>query len=123
MFIYLVGATTSKDCTDMEGDGKFGMRTLPVEYGPNKAALITGPFFIIPFILIPVGVLRGHLIPEVNLLLPLSVWGLYVMVLLQNHALERDPNFENSPVWKHMYLMLFALQLGFPLVYLLDYLT
>jgi 4-hydroxybenzoate polyprenyltransferase len=123
MFIYLVGATTSKDFTDMEGDVLFGMRTLPAVYGPNKSALITGPFFIVPFILIPVGVLRGHLIPEANILLPLVVWGLYVMVLLQNHAMERDPNFENSPVWKHMYLMLFALQLGFAVVYLYDYLA
>ena len=51
------------------------------------------------------------------------VWGLYVIVLLQNHATERDPNFENSPVWKHMYLILFALQLGFTVVYLFDYLA
>jgi 4-hydroxybenzoate polyprenyltransferase len=99
------------------------MRTLPVVYGPKKAALITGPFFIIPFALIPIGVLRGHLIPEVNVLLVLVVWGLYVMVLLRNHAMERDPNFENSPVWKHMYIMLFALQLGFSLVYYYEYLT
>ncbi len=122
MFIYLVGATTSKDFTDLEGDRRYGMRTLPVVYGPKKAALITGPFFIVPFILIPVGVLRGHLIEETNLLLVLVVWGLYVMVLLRNHATERDPNFENSPAWKHMYLMLFALQLGFAAVYYADYL-
>ena len=54
--------------------------------------------------------------------LVLVVWGLYVMVLLRNHATERDPNFENSPAWKHMYLMLFALQLGFAVVYYADYL-
>jgi 4-hydroxybenzoate polyprenyltransferase len=121
LFIFLVGATTSKDFTDVEGDAKFGMRTLPVVYGPHKAALITGPFFIIPFALIPVGVLRGYLIDACNYLLALIVWGVYVMVLLQNHATEKDPNFENSPVWKHMYLMLFALYLGFTLVYLGDY--
>lgn len=118
--IYLVGATTSKDFTDVEGDSKYGMRTLPVVYGPKRAALISGPFFIIPFILIPVGVLRGHLIEAANYLLILVVWGAYVMWLLQTHATERDPNFENSPVWKHMYLMLFALQLGFAGVYLAD---
>ncbi len=121
LFIYLVGATTSKDFTDEKGDAKFGMRTLPVVYGPKRAALITGPFFILPFILIPIGVLRGHLIDACNYLLVLIVWGIYVMVLLQNHATEKDPNFENSPVWKHMYLMLFALQLGFAAVYLGDY--
>jgi len=123
LMIYLVGATTSKDFTDAEGDSKYGMRTLPVVYGPKRAALISGPFFIVPFILIPVGVLRGHLIEAANYLLILVAWGAYVMWLLQTHATERDPNFENSPVWKHMYLMLFALQLGFAGVYLADYLA
>ncbi len=122
LFIYLVGATTSKDFTDIEGDREFGMRTLPVVYGPKRAALVTGPFFILPFIFIPLGVLRGYLIDASNYLLVLIVWGIYVMVLLQNHATERDPNFENSPVWKHMYLMLFALQIGFAVVYVGDYL-
>ncbi len=121
--IYLVGATTSKDFTDVEGDRKYGMRTLPVVYGPKRAALISGPFFIVPFALIPIGVLRGHLIEGANYLLVLFIWGAYVMWLLQTHATERDPNFENSPVWKHMYLMLFALQLGFAAVYMADYLA
>jgi 4-hydroxybenzoate polyprenyltransferase len=123
MFIYLVGATTSKDFTDLEGDRRYGMRTLPAVYGAKRAALITGPFFIVPFALIPLGVLRGHLIPSTNVMLVLAVWGAYVILVLRNHAMERDPNFENSPVWKHMYMMLFALQLGFPLVYFYDYLA
>jgi chlorophyll synthase/bacteriochlorophyll c synthase len=123
LFIYLVGSTTSKDFTDLKGDRKFGMKTLPVVYGSKRSALIAGPFFIIPFILIPVGVLRGHLIESANYLLILVVWGAYVMWLLMTHATERDPNFENSPAWKHMYLMLFALQLGFASVYLADYLA
>jgi 4-hydroxybenzoate polyprenyltransferase len=122
LFIYLVGATTSKDFTDAEGDAKYGMMTLPVVYGPQRAALISGPFFIVPFILIPVGVLQGYLVVTANYMLPMVGWGAYVMWLLQNHATERDPNFENSPAWKHMYLMLFALQLGFAGVYLADYL-
>jgi 4-hydroxybenzoate polyprenyltransferase len=123
LMIYLVGATTSKDFTDAEGDGKYGMRTLPVVYGPKRAALISGPFFTVPLILIPIGVLRGHLLASTNYLLILVVWGAYIMWLLQTHATERDPNFENSPVWKHMYLMLFALQLGFAGIYMADYLA
>jgi 4-hydroxybenzoate polyprenyltransferase len=123
LFIFLVGATTSKDFTDLEGDRKYGMRTLPVVYGPRKAALITTPFFVAPLLLIPIGVLRGYLIEEANYLMALSVWGVYVMYMLQGHAMDKDPNFENSPVWKHMYLMLFALQLGFALVYAYDYIA
>lgn len=121
MAIYLVGATSSKDFTDVEGDRRYGMRTLPVVYGPQRAALITGPFYIIPFILIAGAVLYGVLIEQAIYMLALVVWGVYVMLLLQSHATERDPNFENSPAWKHMYLMLFAMQLGFALIYYLDY--
>ncbi len=123
MFIFLVGATTSKDFTDVEGDRKYGMNTLPVVYGPRRAALIATPFFVVPLLLIPIGVLRGYLVQEANYLLVLAVWGVYVMYLLQSKATERDPSFENSPAWKHMYMMLFALQLGFAGVYVLHYLT
>ena len=121
MFIFLVGATTSKDFTDVEGDRRYGMNTLPVVYGSRKAALIATPFFVAPFLLIPIGVLEGYLVPESNVLLVLALWGVYVMYLLQGKAQERDPSFENSPAWKHMYLMLFALQLGFAIVYLYHY--
>jgi hypothetical protein len=47
------------------------------------------------------------------------VWGVYIIFLLISSAQEIDTTFENSPVWKHMYLMLVAMQLAFCVVYVL----
>lgn len=117
MFIFLIGATTTKDFTDIEGDKKFGMNTLPVVYGPRKAAWISSPFFVVPFILIPIAIYFGVLKPQTILLTAFVLWGFYVIYLLKNAKFELDPHLENSPVWRHMYLMLLSLQLGFMFVY------
>lgn len=115
--IYLIGATTTKDFTDVEGDRKFGVRTLPVIYGTRRTAIMISPFFILPFVLIPLGILSNALKPTTINLVGLTVWGIYVVFKLQSEAEVPDKMFENSPVWKHMYLILLALQLGFCLAY------
>lgn len=117
MCIYLIGAMTTKDFTDVEGDRKYGIKTLPVLYGNRKATLIIAPFFVLPFILIPLGVMFGKLIHSSIYLSVLAVWGAYIVYLLLNQADKRDAKFENSPAWKHMYLMLMAMQIGFMFVY------
>jgi 4-hydroxybenzoate polyprenyltransferase len=118
--IYLIGAVTTKDFTDMKGDSKYGMRTLPVVFGKQKAIAISAPFFIIPFILIPIGVWRGHFIPETINLIVLIIWGVFIVLLLYRFGDIPDNKFENTTVWIHMYLMLMAIQIGFCLIYLLS---
>jgi len=118
MFIFLVGATTTKDFTDIPGDKKFGMNTLPVVYGPKKAAWVSAPFFVLPFLLIPIAIYMNVLKSASILLTLLVIWGFYVIYLLSNARFEADAKLENSPVWRHMYLMLLALQLGFMIVYI-----
>jgi 4-hydroxybenzoate polyprenyltransferase len=106
MAIYLVGAVTTKDFTDIKGDKKYGMRTLPVEYGKKKAIAVSAPFFIVPFILIPYGIWRG------------AIWGAYIVYLLFRYGDTPDKKFENTTVWIHMYLMLMAIQIGFCVLYI-----
>ena len=118
MSIYLIGAVTTKDFTDIPGDEKFGIRTLPVVFGKRKAITISAPFFVIPFILIPIGILRGHLIKETLNLIVLIIWGAIIALLLYKYADVPDKKFENTSVWIHMYLMLMAIQLGFCIVYI-----
>ena len=36
--LFLLGATTTKDFADMEGDRRGGCRTLPIQYGVRRAA-------------------------------------------------------------------------------------
>jgi geranylgeranylglycerol-phosphate geranylgeranyltransferase len=118
MAIYLLGAVTTKDFTDVKGDKKYGMRTLPVVYGKKKAVALSAPFFVLPFILIPYGIWRGHLIKDSIILFVLIIWGGYIVYLLYKYGDTPDKKFENTPVWIHMYLMLMAIQIGFCLVYL-----
>jgi 4-hydroxybenzoate polyprenyltransferase len=118
MSIYLIGAVTTKDFTDIPGDKKFGMRTLPIVFGKKKAIAISAPFFVSPFILIPYGIWRGHLIEESIILLVLIIWGAYIVYLLYKYGDVPDRKFENTSVWIHMYLMLMAIQLGFCLIYI-----
>jgi 4-hydroxybenzoate polyprenyltransferase len=118
MCIFLFGTITTKDFTDIKGDSKYGMRTIPVVFGTRFAAAFTALFFILPFVVLPLLTMFGYLISETFVLTVLMVWGVYVLVLIHEAAYKReDAIFENTPVWKHMYLMLLALQFGFLIIY------
>lgn len=117
LFILLIGACGTKDFTEVPGDGKYGMKTLPYLYGNKKAAKITGPFFVLPFVLIPIGIYTGILINRTIFLLILAVYGIYINLNMKNLIKPRHKG-ENSPAWRHYYFMLMALQLSFCVVYL-----
>ena len=126
--LYIVGAASTKDFADVEGDLAGGCKTLPILYGPRKAAWIIAPFFVFPWLLIPIGVyvpdpaapghpiLTGNGAVLVGLSVILSVWGLYTAYLLL-----RDPDelarVENHPSWAHMYRMMMFAQVGFAAAY------
>ena len=52
---FLLGASATKDFSDMKGDAAAGCRTLPVRYGVRSAAYQIAPFFVLPWLLIPAG--------------------------------------------------------------------
>lgn len=120
--LFLLGASSTKDFADIPGDRAGGCRTLPIVYGVRKAAQMIAPFFLIPFLLMPIGALSGILtgnpIALCILGLGLSIWGAWVARLIL-----RDPDAlastENHPSWTHMYLMMVAAQIGFAVSYLL----
>lgn len=126
-FFFLIGAASTKDFSDMKGDLVGGCMTLPNRYGVRKAAKLIAPSFVLPWFLIPVGLLVQHngqplLSGNPTLLLflcfTLVAWGSYTVYLIL-----RDPDalsrVENHPSWKHMYLMMLWAQIGFALAYLL----
>jgi len=122
MAVFLFGAITTKDFTDIPGDKKYGMKTIPVVYGTRFAAGFTALFFIVPFVVLPMMTLMGFIISEAFIMTLLVIWGVYVLVLIHEAAYKKeDALFENTPVWKHMYLMLLALQFGFLLTYYFYY--
>jgi geranylgeranylglycerol-phosphate geranylgeranyltransferase len=128
--IFLIGASSTKDFADIPGDRAGGCRTLPILYGVERTTKIISPFFVLPWLLLPLGaflpdpqdprhpILTGNpwLLTALGALL--AVWGCYTVYLL-----VRDPaslaETENHPSWRHMYLMLMAAQIGLALAYVL----
>ena len=118
--LFLLGATTSKDFADVEGDRAHGCRTLPILYGRETATRLIHPFFTVPFLLLAAGaaagVFTGNRLVLIVLGLGCAAWGHAVVRMLQ-----RDPGAqvtENHPSWRHMYYLMFTLQVGFVVAYL-----
>ena len=121
MVVFLFGSITAKDFTDARGDRKYNIRTLPVVFGRRFSAAFTAMFFIFPFVVIPVEALFDWLIPETFYLVALVGWGFYVLLLMKEAAYAKHNEvFENSPVWKHMYLMAMIAQFGLASAYLIQ---
>jgi len=127
--LFLVGAASTKDFADIEGDRAGGCKTLPILHGPKKAAWIIAPFFVLPWLLVPLfaflpdpqnpshAILTGNSTALATLGALLTLWGVYTVYLIL-----RDPDeltrTENHPSWRHMYLMMMAAQIGFAVAYL-----
>jgi 4-hydroxybenzoate polyprenyltransferase len=120
--LFLLGASTTKDFADMEGDARGGCRTLPILYGVRRAAWMISPSFVLPFLLIAYGAFTGILTGNFWLLQGLAafmtLYGLYVCYLMLRKPEELAVD-ANHVSWAHMYRMMFAAQVGFAIAYLL----
>jgi len=120
--LFLLGATTTKDFADMEGDRRGGCRTLPIQYGVRRAAWMISPSFVVPWLMISIGaslhVLTGNLRLLQALGVVMTAYGLYVLYLMLRRPEELAVE-ENHVSWAHMYRMMFVAQIGFALAYLL----
>ena len=79
------------------------------------------PFFIFPWLLLPLGVRIGVLTGNPTFLTilggVLALWGAYTVWLIVRNPDELTAT-ENHPSWRHMYLMMMAAQVGFAAAYL-----
>ncbi len=120
--LFLLGATTTKDFADMDGDRRGGCRTLPIQYGVRRAAWMISPSFVIPFLMINIGaathVLTGNFWLLQVLGAVMTAYGLYVLYLMLRRPEDLAVE-ENHVSWAHMYRMMFVAQIGFALAYLL----
>src|SRR6266511_3006609 len=120
--LFLLGASSTKDFADIEGDRADGCKTWPILYGVEKAAWMITPFFILPFALIPIGTSLGILTGNRSLLYVLGpllmLYGAYVAYLMVRKPEEMAAT-ENHISWTHMYLMMMVAQVGFALAYIL----
>jgi 4-hydroxybenzoate polyprenyltransferase len=139
---FLLGAASTKDFSDIEGDRAGGCQTLPIRYGVRRAAWMISPFFIFPWLLMPIGawvrdpysgnapptgnrqpatehaILTGNPIILTILGIALAMWGSYTVWLLVRNPDELTST-ENHPSWRHMYLMMMAAQIGFAIAYVM----
>ncbi len=127
-FFFLLGASSTKDFSDMKGDLAAGCRTLPIRYGVKRAARMISPFFVFPWLLLPLGawvedpghpgqtILTGNPWLLTVLGIGLATWGAYTLkLILQDPAALAE--VENHPSWTHMYLMMMVAQIGFVVAY------
>jgi chlorophyll/bacteriochlorophyll a synthase len=119
--LFLLGASTTKDFADMEGDARGGCRTLPIIYGVRRAAWMISPSFVLPFLMISLGawagILTGHYALLQLLALVMTAYGIYVCYLMLRRPEDLAVE-ENHVSWAHMYRMMFVAQIGFALAYL-----
>jgi 4-hydroxybenzoate polyprenyltransferase len=105
----------------MDGDRAAGCLTLPVRCGVGRAARMIAPFFVIPWLLLPIGawtsILSGDRAVLTGLGIVLTAWGAYTVRLILRNP-EDLARVENHPSWTHMYLMMMAAQIGFAVAYL-----
>jgi 4-hydroxybenzoate polyprenyltransferase len=120
--LFLLGASTTKDFADMEGDERGGCRTLPIIYGVRRAAWMISPSFVVPFLMIAagtwLGILTGHALLLYILSAVMTAYGIYVCYLMLRRPEDLAVE-ENHVSWAHMYRMMFVAQIGFALAYLL----
>jgi len=106
LFVFLLGANTSKDFADVEGDRAFGIRTLPVAYGVKRAARISAIFYFLPFALLAILIVYGLLPARFLIFLSLFPLSAYSAIRLVRTPEERLSSMENNFGWVGMYLVL-----------------
>ncbi len=122
-FVFLLGATTTKDFADIEGDRAAGCITLPVRYGATWSARAISPAFIVPWLLLPLGlrleILTGNPWAIIALSVIMLAWGSYVIYLMNKDPYRLVTEGENHPSWHHMYWMMMVGHLGLAGAYLI----
>ena len=122
-FIFLIGAATTKDFGDVVGDRAAGVQTLPVRLGAARAIAVTAPFFVLPWLLLPIGgvlpgpVLSASMIGLTVLGFGLAVYGFWIVTVLRRDPEALVTSGENHPAWRHMYLLMMCAQVGSAAVY------
>jgi len=121
--VFLLGATTTKDFADIEGDRAAGCITLPVKYGAIRSARVITPSFIVPWLMLPLGlalhVLSGNRTAILLLSAIMVTWGAYVAYLINKDPHRLVSEGENHPSWHHMYWMMMVGHLGLAGAYLI----
>lgn len=121
MALFLLGAASTKDFADIEGDRAAGCLTLPVRHGVPGTIRRIRAAFVWPFLLLPLGAVTGALAgnPWILAVAGVGLAGLGRSIVAQ---LEREPlridSSGNHVTWRRMYLAMLATQVAVAVAYL-----
>lgn len=120
--LFILGAATTKDYADLEGDRAGGCITLPLRFGVERSIRLVVPFLVLPWLLVPALVLSGRIAGNPVIL----VGGYLLLALVGARAawlLLRNPDAltdgSTHPAWVLMYLMMLLSQVVVGLGYAL----
>lgn len=118
--LYILGASVTKDFSDIEGDRAGECRTLPVLYGVRRTAVLIAPFFVFPFMiwawLMSRGLLSANPLGVYSLSVVLPMLGAYIDFRILLHPEELSSG-ENHISWRLIYLMAMIAYGGLALAY------
>lgn len=118
---FVLGGSSTKDFSDIEGDRRYGCQTLPVKFGVRKSALLIAPFLVFPFLLLPLYSKLNLLSASGTLIsllgFGLALWGAYIGYLMLRRP-EELATEANHVSWKHMYLLMVVTSVGLAVVYI-----
>jgi geranylgeranylglycerol-phosphate geranylgeranyltransferase len=110
--LYLMGGMSTKDIVDAKADRMVGVRTLVNTLGVRRAAVVSFPFMIAPFILIPLLIDLKFLDAFLWPLSVLMIGALVVFYLMFTEESESS-TLENIHAWSVMYVVYMFYALGF----------
>ena len=122
-FLFILGAASTKDFEDVEGDRRGGVVTLPVRFGARRAAVIMAPFYVLPWVLLVVLANTGALSLD-----PLLASGLGLFLAIHGgvtaaQMIRRADDLVGGPhgrrAWRNLYLLMMEAQVGVGLLYLI----
>jgi 4-hydroxybenzoate polyprenyltransferase len=120
--LFVLGAASTKDFADLEGDRAGGCITLPLRFGVRPAVRVIAPFLVVPWLVLIAGVLlgwmNGHdvaLLGGAGLLVAMGARAAWLLV----RKPEALTDGSTHPAWVLMYLMMVVSQLVFATGYVL----
>ena len=126
-FLFVLGVAGVKDFTDMDGDRQGGATSLPLRFGPQRAARMMAPFLVFPWILLAllslgVGgegpVLKVSTTPALVLCALLVAHGTFTAWKLISYGNQMEASDRGVQLWRNVYLLMMEAQIGVALLYL-----
>ena len=124
-FVFVLGCAPTKDFGDMAGDRAGGASSLPLRFGPLRAAWIIAPFFVLPWValmILPRIDLGGRPLLGVEPVAAVAVGGVLAFhgatIAAQLICSTAKAGGSGRAQWRNLYLLMMEAQLGLAILYL-----